>query len=131
MNRHLALLTLSASTIAACATTATPPTANLPGREACVQQASVRGWTVLDDRNLVIDDVSRSPYLIRLIYPAPDLFTREQLGFDDGDRNAQICSNGDSLLVDGPMPQRVPIVAVRSLSAEEAATLRGTRKSRS
>jgi len=130
MNRQSAVWIATAGLAAGCATSTSPPpkAAALPGTAACVLRADLRGWTVPDAANMVIESAGGTTYLIRLLYQAPDLLTREQLAFEDGDRNSQICSNGDYLLVGGPMPERVPIIAVRALSADEIKQLRAPKK---
>jgi hypothetical protein len=41
----------------------------------------------------------------------------QTIGFEDGDRNSQLAAAGDSVRVGGAIPQSMPIVAVRTLSA--------------
>ena len=120
MSIRMTALGLLAVSMAASAATA----AELPGVEKCVFQSQVRGWQVIDDHTLVVDaPTSSSRYLIKLFAPTTGLNFQEQLGFEDGDHNGQLCGTGDLLLVGNPVPQRMPIIAVRLLSKDEAKAL--------
>jgi hypothetical protein len=97
----------------------------LPGKDSCIFSTQVRGWKVIDDQTLLVEaPTGSSSYLIKLFAHATGLAFQETLGFEDGDRNGQLCSTGDSLLIGKPVPQSVPITAVRLLTKEEAAKLR-------
>jgi len=128
MATRIIVLCLFAGGIAGCASTPPSSTANLPGTSDCMFQRDLRGWTVLDSSSFIIEASNGKPYLVKLFHPSPDMQTRETLAFQDGDRNGQICSTGDSLMVSGSIPEVVPIRAVRLLSAEEAQQLRAPKK---
>jgi Family of unknown function (DUF6491) len=103
----------------------------LPGTDSCIFSTQVSGWTVLDDQTLLVEAPTGShTYLIKLFAPAAGLAFQETLGFEDGDRNGQLCRTGDSLLIGKPVPQSMPIIAVRLLSKEEAAKLRELSKTK-
>jgi len=125
MNRNIeSLLLLTLVITSGCATVA-PTQAQLPGTADCFFQASVRGWTVLDDQTLLVEaPMTRYTYLVKLFGPVTNLSFKETIGFEDGDGNGQLCSTGDSVHVGGAIPQSMPITAVRLLSAAEVTALR-------
>lgn len=93
-------------------------TDQLPGTSACFRVRDVRSWTVLDDSTLIVQaPMARNSYLVKLFRPVQSLGFETRLGFQDVSRMGRICDrNRDNLLVQGPMPARVPIVAVRQLT---------------
>jgi hypothetical protein len=126
MKTSIALLGLGALGVG---TTIAAETAPLPGKEVCIYQVNIGSWKVLDDRTLLVTAPTGGyQYLIKLFGSVPSLAFQEALGFEDGDHNGQLCSNGDRLHIGGPVPQDMPITAIRSLSAEEAKQLREVKK---
>lgn len=123
-----AIAILASATLAGCAHTTGTQTVSavpLPGTEQCLFTTQVRGWKVLDQSTLLVDaPTGSSAYLFKLFAPVTGLQFQETLAFIDGDHNGQLCGNGDSLAIAGPMAQQVPITAVRLLGKEEAAALR-------
>jgi hypothetical protein len=95
---------------------------NLPGKPACFWKSNFQGdWTVLNDSTLIV----RAPlpndiYVIKLFEPVFSLSFHQALAFEDKEHAGQICNNGDDyLLIPDGQPPRVPIVAVRALTAPE------------
>jgi hypothetical protein len=95
----------------------------LPGKPGCFWLSNFDGsWTVLNDSELIVyAPLYSRPYLVKLFEPVPTLKFRERLGFADTERTGMICNGSmDDLLVPHWEPHRVPIVAVRELTAPEA-----------
>lgn len=125
MNSPLVLPLIALCALAGCASTARRPSLPLPGTEACIFSTNVNGWDVLDDSNLVVHaPLPKDTYLIRLFAPVHGLAFQEKLGFEDGDHDSRLCSSGDSLVIGGSVPQRMPIVAVRKIEPEDIAALK-------
>jgi Family of unknown function (DUF6491) len=98
-------------------------TAALPGKPGCFWLKDFQGsWTVLNDSELIVYvPLYSQPYLIKLFEPVPDLKFDQRLGFADIERTGMICdSSMDDLMVPHWQPHRIPIVAVRELTAPEA-----------
>lgn len=98
----------------------------LPGRPGCFWLSNFDGsWTVLNDSELIVYAPLHSrPYLIRLFAPVPTLKFHQRLGFVDSEHTGLICDRAmDDLVVPNWQPQRIPIVAVRELTAPETQRL--------
>lgn len=128
---HAAHLAAAVAALAAagCATTATgshPAAAPLPGTDACVFMSLVSDWVVVDASTLIVYAPQRKDaYLLKLFEPVPELNFKERVGFEDSDHDGMLCGNGaDYLLVrDDAVPMRVPVVAFRKLTPEQARQL--------
>jgi hypothetical protein len=111
-----------------CATTGTPTKAAsvpLPGKPACLWLSNIQGWDVLDSSTMIVyAPLAKNAYLVKLFEPVPDLSFHERVGFDDGDHDGQICSLGDDVIVRGSFEHRVPITAVRALTADQVKQLK-------
>ncbi|MFT3905185.1 MAG: DUF6491 family protein [Steroidobacteraceae bacterium] len=121
MQRTLIPVLAAAAALSACATNA-PRTAQvpLPGKDACLYVNTVSSWEVLDEQNLIVHaPMQKDTYLVKLFQPATGLRFQEVLGFEDGDHNNQLCSSGDQLRIGGPVEQRVGILAVRQVTADD------------
>jgi hypothetical protein len=123
------LLGLLGIALAACASQPRRDLVNLPGKDGCFWTRSLFNWTVLDDSTLVVHaPMKQDAYLIKLFAPISGLTFHERLGFEGGGGDpAQICSNNAYMIAGGPIPEREPIVAVRSLTPDEAKTLLASR----
>ncbi|HEX2790646.1 MAG TPA: DUF6491 family protein [Steroidobacteraceae bacterium] len=122
------LIVLGALVAAACATTGAashPAAAPLPGTDACVFMSEVSDWVVVDPATLIVyAPLHKDPYLLKLFEPVPELNFKERVGFEDSDHNGMLCGYGDYLVVrDEVAPWRVPIVAFRKLTPEQAKQL--------
>jgi hypothetical protein len=123
------VLALGALGAAGCATTAAPAqraATPLPGTDACVFIRNVYDWDVVDPSTLIVyAPMRKDPYLVKLFEPVFDLDFRQRVGFEDGDHSGMLCGNGAAYLVvrDEIGPQRVPIVAFRKLTVEQAKQL--------
>jgi hypothetical protein len=123
-----AMLALAVLAATACATSATGshPAAPLPGTDACVFMSEVSDWVVVDASTLIVYAPMRTdPYLLKLFEPVPELSFKQRVGFEDSDHDGRLCGNGADYLVvrDDSVPLRVPIVAFRKLTPEQAKQL--------
>jgi hypothetical protein len=131
--RHAALPALVLGAVGAlaltgCATGRAPPAraaAPLPGTDACVFISNVSDWTVIDPTTMIVyAPLRKDAYLLKLFAPLPELDFKQRLGFDDSDHNGQLCGTGDELVVrDEIGARRMPIVAFRKLTPEQASQL--------
>ena len=128
---HAARLALVVAALAgtACAATATgshPAAAPLPGTDACVFMSLVSDWVVVDASTLIVYAPQRKDaYLLKLFEPVRELNFKQRVGFEDSDHDGMLCGNGGDYLVvrDDSVPMRVPIVAFRKLTPEQAKQL--------
>jgi hypothetical protein len=128
---HAALLALAVGALAAggCAAMraqSAPAAAPLPGTDACVFIRDVYDWVVVDTTTLIVYAPMRTdPYLLKLFAPVFDLDFRQRVGFEDAEHNGQLCGNGTDYLVirDETGPERVPIVAFRKITPDQAKQL--------
>lgn len=108
---------LVAMLIAACATTTTGERAARAGDD-CMFAVSLRDWRPLDNENLILFQSGRQAYHVELFRPAIGLTRDIMIGVYD--RDGRICPyGGDAIIVDGPMPDRIPIRAMRRVSENE------------
>lgn len=101
-------------------------TAALPGKPGCFWLSNFDGsWTVLNESELIVyAPLYSKPYLVKLFEPVPTLEFRERLGFEDSEHTGMICDGTmDDLVVPHWEPHRIPIVAVRELTAPQAQRL--------
>lgn len=133
---HGALIALALSALAAagCATRRAQPeraAAPLPGTDACVFINSVSDWVVIDSTTMVVyAPLRQDAYLLKLFAPEAELNFKQRLGFEDSDHNGQLCGNGDDLVVrDEISARRMPIIAFRKLTPEQAKQLLPAAKS--
>jgi hypothetical protein len=84
----------------------------------CLLARTLRDWRPLDDENLLLFGAGRRAYLVELFRPAMSLGFNVMIGVYD--RDGRICPyGGDAIVVDGPMPERIPIRSIRRLSDDE------------
>ena len=128
--RRAALLWLALGALAAagCATSRAPPgraAAPLPGTDACVFISNISDWVVIDSSTMIVyAPLPKDAYLLKLFAPVPELDFKQRVGFEDSDHNGQMCGNGDDLVVrDEISARRMPIVAFRKLTPEQARQL--------
>jgi hypothetical protein len=96
------------------------PPPPLPGTEACIFTVNLNDWTVIDNSTLIVyAPLRKDPYLLKLFAPIFDLQFRESLGFEDIEHNGQLCKD-DYVVTRGDSPHRTPIIAVRSLTPDQA-----------
>lgn len=84
----------------------------------CFLARIVTDWRPLDNRNLVVFTGRRSPYHVELSMPTRNLRFRDSIAFTD--RDGRICPyGGDSIVINGAMPDRITISSIRRLSEGE------------
>jgi hypothetical protein len=125
-------ISLAAISLTGCAAThvrSAQANTALPGTEACFWVRDVRHWDVIDQWTLIVyAPMTQDVYLVKLFQPIPDLSFHVGLGFDDAERTGRICSIDDYVIVGKPFPLRVPISAVRALTAEQVKQLKSPAK---
>lgn len=76
----------------------------------------IRDFDALDNQNLILYGAGSRAYHATLATPAINLEREIALGVEDRDGDGRICPYGrDFILVDGPIPERVPISSIASL----------------
>ena len=116
MQRTRMLVTAAAAVIASgCAS-------NQPGSgtpafltyDDCFFARAMTDWRPLDNRNLVVFTGARRAYHIQLATPSRGLRFDDTLAFTD--RDGRICPfGGDAVVINGLMPDRIPIASIRRL----------------
>jgi hypothetical protein len=127
----LAVASLGMLEALGCAASGAPSArAPLPGTDACVFIRNVGDWQVIDQTTMMVyAPLRKDAYLLKLFEPVPELDFHERVGFEDTAHNGQLCG-GDYLLIrDEIAPRRVPIVAFRKLTPDEAKQLLSASKS--
>src|ERR1700752_1290044 len=119
LNRYIrcALVGFLGCGLVACATQPRQEFADLPGKDVCFWTRNLYDWTVIDDSTLIVHaPMPRDAYLIKLFAPIAGLDFHNRLGFQGGPSGPdQICGEDAYVVVGGPVPQREPITAVRTL----------------
>ncbi len=89
----------------------------------CISIRTIRDYTALDDKNLLIWASVKRPYFVRLFSPAWGLKGSFQLGTVS--RDDRLCPyGGDALVFDSAGRDTVRIASIRRISPEEADWLR-------
>lgn len=104
-------------TLGACASTGGGE-ATFASNDDCFFARAVTDWRPLDNRNLIVFTGRRSPYHVQLSMRSTSLRFRDQIAFTD--RDGRICPyGGDSIVVNGAMPDRISIASIRRLTEGE------------
>jgi hypothetical protein len=84
----------------------------------CMFARSLRDWRPLDDEHLLLFGPGHTAYLVQLVRPAMGLSFNISIGVYDRDGN--ICPyGGDSIVIDGPIPERISIQSMQRLDDAE------------
>lgn len=115
--------------LAGCATTDAGDRAapDDPGGRAsdCIFSSSIRDFTALDNRNLILDVPGSRAYHVVLASPSLNLETEFRIGILDRDGDNRICPFGrDRILIDGPLREEISIRSIRQLDEEDLEALR-------
>lgn len=122
----MSLFALRAATLAAaalvtgaCATTSSTQTQTTRSAGSdCFFASTLRDWRPLDDENLILFAQGRRPYHVELVRPATNLSHNVRLGIYD--RDGSICAvGGDTIVIDGAIPDRIRIGSLRELDRGE------------
>jgi hypothetical protein len=118
------VIAFSLGSIVACAGTSeptdAPDTERSEGRHDCIPQLSIRGYTVLDEQNLIVEGSGRRKYHVVLQRRAFGL--RDTLGIAFESPTSQICAGfGEVVFADpfGARAEATRIARIRLLSPEE------------
>lgn len=80
----------------------------------CIPNRGIRDFDTLDNRSLILYGPGRRAYHVILTTPAMDLEREIAIGVYDTD--GRICpGSGDAIIVNGPIPERVPIRSIEAL----------------
>jgi Family of unknown function (DUF6491) len=89
----------------------------------CIFSSGVRDYATLDDRNLILYGPGRRAYHVVLAMPSFDLEHEYQIGILD--RDGRICPfGGDAIIVQGAIPERIPIRSIEAISNDEVMALK-------
>ncbi len=87
-------------------------------RSDCIHEPSIRGYTVLDERNLVIEASGRRSYLVTLQRRAHGLRSTWQIGLRD--RTSRVCAGFSEIVVgDNIISDSIRIADIRELTPED------------
>lgn len=112
---RLAALAAAFAAVGACAQSAATTRSSA---DDCFFASTLRDWRPLDDENLVLFGSGRTPYHVELFRPAMGLSFNVMIGVFD--RDGRICPyGGDAIIVDGAVPDRIPIRSIRRLTDDE------------
>ncbi len=129
MNRYtfqiVALLIASGISLAACAQTGAEKPAvdrDLRGSD-CILIRTIRDYTPLDDRHLLVYGPGKRAYFVTLFRPAFGMRSTFTLGFSS--RDDQLCPfGGDSIILDGIGHDDVGIRSISRISKEQVEELK-------
>jgi len=88
-------------------------------RSNCILRSSIRGYSVLDESNLIIDGIARRKYHMVLQRRAYGL--KSSLGIEFDSKSSRVCARFDNLTYGGGFADSrfVRIASIRELSPEE------------
>ncbi len=112
----------SLSTLVACAgsneASQTGALESTGGRADCIFRSSIRGYSVLDESNLIIDASGRRKYHMTLSRRAMGL--RSSWGIDFDSPTGRVCAGFSEVLFEGQFDgESIRIASIRELSQEE------------
>jgi len=119
--KQLVILSFS-SVLLACASTQEGPDTDDSGstshRSDCIFQSSIRGYTVLDEANLIVDASGRRTYHVVLRRRAYGLSSSWGIRFESP--TGRICSSFSEVIFDGHMSnESIRIESIRELTPED------------
>lgn len=114
---------ISASTMLACAAPQNGPRSadrDIDSRGSdCISIRTIRDYTPLDDRSLLIWGPAKRAYHVSLFRPAMELRSSFELGFSS--RDDQLCPfGGDGIVIGSFRKETISIQSITRLSAEQA-----------
>ena len=94
--------------------------------DSCIFSRMVDDFEVIDSRTLVVYAPTRKvPYIVELFFPEPGLKFEHALGFQDRNADGRICAyGGDSIIVEGPVSNRITISSITRADPEQVKQLR-------
>jgi hypothetical protein len=92
------------------------------GRTDCIFSSSIRGYSVLNESNLVIEGSGRKKYHVLLHRPARGIRSTWGIGFDS--QGSWVCAGFSEVLFKGHMDsESIRIASIRELSPEDHESL--------
>ena len=112
------LIVFTLSGLVACAGTGSEKEGADSARSDCIYQPSIRGYTVLDESNLIVSASARRQYHVALQRRAFGLRSNWSIGFKSP--TGRICSGFSEVIFDGQFDgESIRIASIRELSEEE------------
>ena len=112
------LMVLCLSGLVACAGTDTGSESAPRSRADCIYQSSIRGYTVLDESNLIVSASGRRAYHVTLQRRAHGLRSSWGIIFDSP--TSRICPAFSEVVFEGHFDgESIPISSIREISKEE------------
>jgi hypothetical protein len=91
----------------------------------CILSRTIRDFSTLDNRNLILDVAGSRAYHVVLATPSFSLESEFSIGLVDRDGDGRICPFGrDRILIDGPLAEQVSIRSIEQISEDEIEALR-------
>jgi len=85
----------------------------------CISIRTIRDYTALDERSLLIRSSSDKVYLVRLLQPSLELKSSIGVGF--ASRDSRLCPRmGDAIILDGLAPDEVRIRSIDLVTRAQA-----------
>ncbi len=121
LNKQI-FISLSLSVLVACAgsSSSADKGADEPSkaRSDCISRTSIRGYSVLDDSNLIVESSGRRHYHLTLRRPARGLRSTHGISFDSS--TGRVCARFSDLVFRGTLgPESVNIELIRELNEEQ------------
>lgn len=92
------------------------------GRSDCIFRSSIRGYTVLDESNLIVDASGRSKYHVRLQRRAVGMRSSWNIGLESS--TSRICAGFSKVVFKGHMGiESIRIASIRELGDDEVEDL--------
>jgi len=111
-------ITLSLGTLVACAGTQTDDGSAISSHSDCISQSSIRGYSVLDESNLIVSASGRRQYHVALQRRAYGLRSSWGIAFDSA--TSRICAPFSEVTFRGHnQGDAIRIASIRELSPEE------------
>ena len=107
------------SVLLACAGTSESTDDGSNRRGDCIRHSSIRGYTVLDEQNLIVDAAVRKKYHVILSRPAYGLRSSWSIGFMDSSTGSVCARFSEIVYNDGMHKGRNRIASIRQLIPEE------------
>ena len=112
------VIIVSSSILVSCAGTPADGEQAESRRSDCISQSSIRGYTVLDESNLIVEASVRRKYHVRLDRRAFGLKSTWAIGFKS--TSNQICARFSEIIFDGGFyKESIRIAAIKELTPEE------------
>jgi len=112
------LILLSLSSLVACTGTPESDGGGSAHRNDCIHEPSIRGYTVLDERNLIVEASGRQSYHVTLQMRAHGLRGSWGIAFDSP--TSRICAGFSEIIFKGDFDgESIRIASIRALSPEE------------